>query len=387
MRVFVTTVLIWIVAASRLAYADVITAITFDVSSSQTVITVADTGQAKPNVFALGGDTPRIVMDWDSTRIGFDTGGLSELKGYGHVRTVRYAQRGETGLRIVLDLAPGADLEAYNYHAGALTVNVNGNALSGVKPASTLEQTRMFGSQIPYPQLKPRQTAKAIKPRRPIIVIDPGHGGRDPGAIGAKGTHEKTITLAASLELKRQLMLTGRYDVILTRGNDRYIEHEERIRIARARQGDLFISVHADSAESRTVRGASVYTLSNTSKTRSKSIVNSQNWIMDVDLTEQSDPVGDILVDLAQRKTVTQSEFFADLLVSKLSGKTRLVGNTHRRAGYFVLLAPDVPAVLLELGFISNANDEALLKSSAHRQKLMGSVVTAINAYFDHQKS
>ena len=104
---------------------------------------------------------------------------------------------------------------------------------------------------------------------------------------------------------------------------------------------------------------------------------------MDVDLTQQSDPVGDILVDLAQRKTETQSEQFADLLLKNLGKSTKLIGNSHRRAGYFVLLAPDVPAILLELGFLSNVQDEKLLNSQSHRKKVLRSVTRSINSYFD----
>jgi len=182
-----------------------------------------------------------------------------------------------------------------------------------------------------------------------VIVIDPGHGGRDPGAIGARGTQEKNITLAASLELKKQLESTRRYKVIITRGDDKYVDHEDRLRIARAGGADLFISIHADSTKSFTARGASVYTLADRSKSRSKDIVANQNWIMDVDLATH-------------------------------------IGNTHRRAGYYVLLAPDVPAVLLELGFLSNSDDEKLLRSKQHRKKLIRAVVSSINTYFDTQK-
>ena len=390
MRALVITAILWVLFASPLAYADVITGIDFDVQASQTAIVISQSGQKAPKVFTLGGDTPRVVMDWSDANIGFDTGGLPELKGYGHVERVRYASQGATGLRIVLDLLPGAGLNVHNYEAGKLTIDVQGPRLNIVEPNIVTQEksaSRNAGNSVPYPRLKPQNNVIAAVKRRPIIVIDAGHGGRDSGAIGAKGTYEKTITLKASQELERQLSASGQYEVILTRSDDQYVDHEERIRIARAGKGDLFISVHADSIKSSSIRGASVYTLSDKSKKRSKGIVDSQNWIMDVDLTEQSDPVGDILVDLAQRKTSSQSELFADLLVSNLSQSTRLIGNTHRRAGYFVLLAPDVPAVLLELGFISNPQDEALMKTAAHRRKVMRSVVTAINAYFAHQKS
>lgn len=240
---------------------------------------------------------------------------------------------------------------------------------------------RYFPDAVPYPRLKPAPTPESGV-AKPLIVIDPGHGGKDPGTIGQKGLLEKTVTTAAANELKRLLEATGRYDVFLTRNGDSFVEHDDRVRIAREKHADLFISIHADSLGNSVTRGASVYTIADRARNRSKRIVNSQNWIMDVDLAEQSDSVGDILVDLAQRSTETQSEAFADILLSNLEGKTVLVGNSHRRAGYYVLLAPDVPAVLLELGFLSNAQDEKLLKTKAHRTKLMKAVRRSVDEYF-----
>ncbi|MEM7728793.1 MAG: N-acetylmuramoyl-L-alanine amidase [Pseudomonadota bacterium] len=238
---------------------------------------------------------------------------------------------------------------------------------------------RYFKDAVPYPQLKPPQ---GVQPSKPMIVIDPGHGGRDPGAIGKNGLFEKTVTTSAAKELSRLLLATGRYEVHLTRSGDTFVDHDDRVRIAREKQADLFISIHADSTSSASTRGASVYTLADRARNRSKRIVNNQNWIMDVDLAEQSDSVGDILVDLAQRSTESQSEAFADILLENLEGKTRLVNNSHRRAGYYVLLAPDVPAVLLELGFLSNVEDEKLLKTKSHRAKLMRAVRRSVDEYF-----
>ena len=239
---------------------------------------------------------------------------------------------------------------------------------------------RYFKTHPPYPVLKPLHAAPKVV-QKPVIVIDPGHGGRDPGAIGVKGTFEKVITTKAANELAARLRRSGRYKVIVTRTRDEYVDHDDRLRIARAGQADLFISIHADSAGNKTASGASVYTLADRAKGRSKRIVNNQNWILDVDLSEQSDPVGDILVDLAQRKTESQSDAFAEILISELKGNTNLVGNSHRRAGYYVLLAPDVPAVLLELGFLSNSEDEKRLNSAVHRGKTLAAVERAIDRY------
>jgi len=350
-------------------------------------------------MFAISDGKPRLVLDFKDVEHAL-THTRSRVAGAGTVQAVRYARRGkdEQDIRLVIDLASddvrpepkiqGNRLSVVLYSTTKPTTQ-DDRPITQVKAQQFTALPRYFRDKMPYPRLKPKgDVISSPKPvRKPVIVIDPGHGGRDPGAIGKAGTFEKKITWAASTELKKQLEDTGRYTVIMTRSKDVYVAHDERLRIARAGGADLFISIHADATESGTARGASVYTLADRAINRSKRIVNSQNWIMDVDLSEQSDPVGDILVDLAQRKTATQSDQFAELLLTQLSKSTQLIGNSHRRAGYFVLLAPDVPAVLLELGFLSNAEDEALLNKRAHRKKVLSSVTKAINLHFEKQKS
>ena len=365
------------------ARAQTLTAISYGERSVQLELS----SPAAPYIFAIGDDKPRIVIDVPNgdINIGGRTlkTGAQDIDGHGAIKRVRIAARGE-GFRAVLDLEPGTALEAKSATGNIITISLNGrvSAARVVRPVpKAISGPRYFDNKVPYPRLAPRGPVKIA--RKPVIVIDPGHGGRDPGAIGTKGTREKVVTTASAKELQRQLLATGRYKVILTRTNDVYVEHEERLRIARAGGADLFISIHADSAGNKSARGATVYTLADRAKNRSKRIVNSQNWIMDVDLTEQSDSVGDILVDLAQRSTSTQSENFADFLIEELGGSTHLIGNSHRRAGYYVLLAPDVPAVLLEMGFLSNLRDEKLLNSANHRKKVLKSVTRSINKYFD----
>lgn len=327
-------------------------------------------------------DARRIILDFPELGESLSgeaiAGGQEMLPGRGVVRRVRYAPRGAEGLRLVLDLAGDAavsDTRAGDTAAGTEIVMML-TALDGALDGP-LDGDGSAAAAVPVPSLKPAPAS------RPVIVIDPGHGGSDPGAIGkARNTFEKTITFSASRTLAEKLRATGRYEVVLTRERDVYVAHEERLRIARRKGADLFISIHADSAASD-ASGASVYTLADRAKTRSRRLVRSQNWIMDVDLADQSDAVGDILVDLAQRKTNSQSDRFADLLVGEVAATTPMVRNSHRRAGYFVLLAPDVPAVLLELGFLSNASDEALLNRAPHRAALMDAVVRAIDGYFE----
>ncbi|WP_371398216.1 N-acetylmuramoyl-L-alanine amidase [Fretibacter rubidus] len=382
------TTLIW----GGTAHAQDISRVDITSDSQKNVrIDITFTGKApKPStVFAINDDNPRLVMDWNDASFQLSHKD-NTIDGQGIVKSVRYARRGN-GTRLVIDLKQ-KNLKPIERQNGRLMTFTFGSPSTSDAPkavktvkANELDPRYFAKTTVPYPILKPKSVGVASRPyRRPVIVIDPGHGGRDPGAIGQKGTKEKVITWTAAQELQRQLLATGRYDVIMTRSKDVYVEHKERIRIARAGGADLFISIHADSAGPN-ARGATVYTLADRAKTRSKRIVNTQNWIMDVDLTEQTDPVGDILVDLAQRSTKSNSTQFADILIGELAGSTRLINNSHRRAGYFVLLAPDVPAVLLELGFLSHPSDEKLLNKSSHRKKVLKSVTSAINLYFDAQ--
>ena len=376
LRYICLTWLLWMLGALA-AWGQSVTSINY----SGQEVSFELSGDTSAKVFTIGDDKPRIVIDFPKASLNMDGKTLAKgpqvFDGQGGVKRVRFAAR-EAGMRAVLDLEAGARFKSHRMAGSKLIVKIGGLKAQRASAASTA--SRYFGKATPYPRLAPRRVPKVV--RKPVIVIDPGHGGRDPGAIGKKGTRESVITTASAKELQRQLLATGRYTVILTRRGDIYVDHEERLRIARAGGADLFISIHADSAGNSSARGASVYTLADRAKNRSKRIVNSQNWILDVDLTEQSDPVGDILVDLAQRKTSSQSEKFADVLIGELEGSTALIGNSHRRAGYFVLLAPDVPAVLLEMGFLSNSSDEKLLNSAAHRKKVLRSVTRAINTYF-----
>ncbi len=213
------------------------------------------------------------------------------------------------------------------------------------------------------------------------VVIDAGHGGKDPGAIGSNG-YEKDVTLAAALALKSRLERTGRYRVVMTRSADVYVPLETRVPIARKSGADLFISLHADSGPTTNTRGASVYTLADRAVARSAKLVSKDDWFMKAGL--QGDRgVSGILFDLTQRSTKNRSAKFAEMLLDRISdGDMMLLRRSHREAGLAVLLAPDVPAVLLEMGFVNNAEDEAFLRDPAGRARLMNAVGDSIDAYF-----
>lgn len=223
--------------------------------------------------------------------------------------------------------------------------------------------------------------------RKPMIVIDAGHGGVDPGAIGRSGTQEKRVTLAMALELRKQLEGTGRYRVSLTRETDVFLRLQERVQKARAAGADLFLSIHADSHPKATTRGLSVYTLSEKASDREAERLarreNKADLIAGMDLSTESAEVTGILIDLAQRETMNMSARFAGFAVDELSREVELLDRTHRFAGFVVLKAPDVPSVLVELGYLSNPTEEKNLNRAEYRAQIARSLVRAIDSYFN----
>ena len=226
----------------------------------------------------------------------------------------------------------------------------------------------------------PAKPVKAALPLKKVVVIDAGHGGKDPGTKGAEG-NEKDVTLAAARSLKNQLEKTGRYKVVMTRDADVYVDHAVRVQIARRADADLFISLHADSGTDPTLRGASVYTLADRATGRSAKFVSKDDWFKQAG-SHGDHGVSTILLDLTQRMTRNRSATFAEVLLNRVSDHQPLLRRSHREAGLAVLLAPDVPAVLLEMGFLTNAADEAALRDPGRRTRLMGSVAEAIDDYF-----
>jgi N-acetylmuramoyl-L-alanine amidase len=230
------------------------------------------------------------------------------------------------------------------------------------------------------PMLKPSG------PKKRLIAIDPGHGGIDPGATGVSGVYEKNITMAVARAVKRRLQATGRYEVLLTRDRDVFVRLRDRVEIARKAGADLFLSIHADTIANKKIRGASVYTLSEKASDKEAAALaeqeNKADLIAGVDLSRENPEVTNILIDLAQRETMNQSARFAGLLVGSLKRDVRLLRNSHRFAGFVVLKAPDIPSVLIELGFLSNRYDERLLRDRRHRAKLAGAITAAIDRYF-----
>lgn len=290
---------------------------------------------------------------------------------------------GVAGYRYVIDLAanetgPPTSPAGQIVAAAATTpVSARPTASAADDSAFTASLREALSSAPPPAPMRP------INLRR-VIVVDAGHGGRDSGALGAD-SHEKDITLAAARVLRRDLERSGRYRVVMTRNSDVYVPLQDRVRIARRANADLFISLHADAGVDGTRRGASVYTLSEAGGSRVTRVLGRNEWFQGADTGATDRSVGRILLDLTQRSTRNRSAGFAQLVVDHIADHTELLPNSHRDAGYFVLLAPDVPAALLEMGFITNADDEQLLNDSGHRSELMAAVADAIDAYFAEQ--
>jgi N-acetylmuramoyl-L-alanine amidase len=228
-----------------------------------------------------------------------------------------------------------------------------------------------------------------VKPEAPgkpfTIVIDPGHGGIDGGAEGVGGTIEKNITLAFGTQLRDALEKVGKYKVFMTRDDDRFLPLDERVRIARQDDADLFISIHADTISIKGIRGATVYTVSDKASDAAAAAVATRENLSDdlagVEITEANHEVADILVDLIRRETHSFSIRFARTLVGQLSNSIELINNPHRYAGFRVLEAPDVPSVLVELGYLSNPRDEAELRDAKWRAKAIDSMLRAIELF------
>lgn len=347
----------------------------------------------------LGGDQAetRIVLDLDRSVTGklvsdgadgtvvvalprLDT--ASDLSGGGQGLVRRWSlERGATTLKLNIDLSrgaavrrrfllpPGDGVSTYRY---VIDLKATGE---GPVAAATVRRPAASAPAI---------TGRAARGGPRVVVVDAGHGGKDPGAPGAVA-HEKDVTLAAARALKARLERTGRYRVVLTRSTDAYVPLEERVRIARNADADLFISLHADSGPTTATRGASVYTLSERGESRVTKVLRKDDWLMPVNFPGADRTVGEIILDLTQRSTRNRSAEFAQVLLEHIADETTLLRRSHRDGNLMVLLAPDVPAVLLEMGFINNPDDERQLTDSASRKRLMNAVGDAVDAWFANQ--
>ena len=284
-------------------------------------------------------------------------------RGGGSEVTIQFGRAVEIERRFLLP--PGDGVDHYRY---VIDVRAAG-AAANVSPQSARAE---------------RQARTQRRSGLPLVVIDAGHGGRDPGSLGAN-VQEKAVTLAAALALRDELERSGRYRVRLVRDGDVYIHPNRRMNLAREWGADLFISLHADSGSDPATRGASVYTLSEQGAGRAvREFTDRDDWSSQFDLPGNDPSVDRILLDMTQRATQDRSAQFATLLLEEIEETDRpLLRRSHRDAGLAVLLAPDVPAILLEMGFMTNADDERALQNDRSRRRMMRAVAQSIHRYFE----
>ncbi len=352
------------------------------------VIDMSQGGGTPQNVFTLA-DPYRVVIDFPEVdfQLPADAGRVSR----GLVAGFRFGQF-QAGLsRIVIETTGPV---AIDRHFALPPQSGFGHRLVlDLKTAEPAEFAQSVG--LGRPILAPAIVAPPIttptEPTDPrdgkrVVVIDAGHGGVDPGTHGRSGVQEKDVVLAFAQEFAEQLRSSGRYEVHLTRDNDRFIPLRERVNITRRHNADLFISIHADAIDRTNVSGMSIYTLSETSSDKEAAALaakeNLSDVIAGVDLQGESSEVTDILIDLAQRETKNFSVRFAQTVVRNAGNVTTLLDRTHRFAGFRVLKAPDVPSVLVELGFLTNRSDERNLTSASWRTRVAGTLVQSVDSYF-----
>ena len=232
----------------------------------------------------------------------------------------------------------------------------------------------------------PPPAAPSPKAPPPLVMLDPGHGGKDPGAIGVSGTYEKHVALSAAFELKRQLEAGGRYRVALTRGRDVFVPLDDRVAKAQAHGAALFVSMHADALSDHSVRGASVYTLANTASDAQTAALaqreNSADRFAGGAWHGTSPEVSRILASLVRQETRVGSVRLSRSLVGSLDVDLPMLPNPERHAGFVVLKAADIPSVLVEMGFMSNRSDEAELRRPEHRVRIAAAMKRAVDGYF-----
>lgn len=336
----------------------------------------------KHKVFTLK-SPDRVVIDLQQTVM---EGNLKQGK---HNRPpldgIRYATHGDGKLRIVLDLNKAVKM-AYNMKAQGgshvLTVSLRSVNNSNIAGRTAAQKKAVAAA----PQ---RSTTRApVNRGNFVVVIDPGHGGRDPGAIGKRGTYEKDVVLAVSRKLKARINAAPGMRAIMTRSNDTYVPLRKRIDIARNNNADLFISVHADANHSSRIKGSSVYILSENgaSSEAARLLARSENSayevkVGDVRLAGNSAKVASILLDLSQNETMDRSLELAKSTLNELARVSNPLRRKVESAGFVVLKAPDIPSVLVETAFISNPQEEKRLRTSSYQQKLADAIFRGVKKF------
>ncbi|PHS24297.1 MAG: N-acetylmuramoyl-L-alanine amidase [Robiginitomaculum sp.] len=378
-----------------------VTQVRFSGNAEQTRIVIETREEFDYRWFSLAQNGLRLVLDMPVVNWQF-SGTPSPVmsgsgEGYGAVKRYRFGQYSPTTSRLVFDLTEAMDVEKDFFlkpaKAGApyrlvldlrKTDPITFAAEAGFQKPFIPRALKgnATTTEIHYAGVPSRKKYTGLRRDRKVIVIDAGHGGKDPGTVG-KRQREKNVNLRAAKALKKRLEKSGHYLVRLTRSSDIYVPLVDRVRFARTQEADLLISLHSDAARNTRARGASVYTrIEWAGKRTKKEIMQGDRSIIGVDIASARPGVDDILLNLSQRQTQNESAIFAEILTLKLARVGPMLPNSHRDKNLFVLLAPDVPSVLIEMGFLSNKSDEANLSSDRYIRKLMGAVGESVDTYF-----
>lgn len=342
--------------------------------------------------FALA-NPDRVVVDLPQVTFRLpDTAGRT---GRGLVKAFRYGLVMPGGSRLVFDLAGPAKIEkayvldAANGQPARLVVELAASDRAAFAEAAEKEVVSELRPGLPPATVEASAAPQAVESAdsRPVVVIDPGHGGIDNGTQAQSGETEKAIVLAFALALRDRVAENGKYRVVLTRDDDTFIPLADRVKIARGHDAALFVSIHADALPRREgdAQGATIYTLSDkASDAEAERLAESENKadaIGGVNLTEEPTEVADILIDLARRETRTFSSRFAHTLMGQMKNAVRMHKHPLKSAGFKVLKAPDVPSVLIELGYVSNKDDLKHLTSESWRSRSVAAVAGAVDAF------
>ncbi len=337
-------------------------------------------------------DPYRVIID--VAGLNFDLPPGIGQKGQGLISSFRYGIIDEGRSRIVLDTKGAVLIEssqaqpAKGKKPAHLIVNLLASSPENFSETYAKDhgtEPNLATASIPKPPFKPK-LAEAPSDQRKVIVIDPGHGGIDPGALSPTKTLEKAVVLNYGKALRKELEKSGFYKVVMTRSDDTFVTLEKRVDIARENKADLFIAIHADTVHGQQARGITMYTVSDqASDAEAEALAQKENRadiIAGIDLATESKDVANILINLAQRESRNRAMSFSKKAVTQLKGVTAFTGKPIRSAAFTVLKAPDVPSVLIELGYLSSKQDEALLTSPDWHARVAKAMALAIDNYF-----
>jgi len=322
---------------------------------------------AEHSIFTLRGPD-RLVVDLKDSRL---AGSLKKLPAGGAIRAIRTGVRSNGQLRVVLDL--NHSVRSRSFTAGA-------NKQYGDRLVIDLQQQGNL-------KTVKRASEEHVAGRDIVVAVDPGHGGHDPGAVGRARTREKDVALAISKLLAERINAQRGMKAVLVRKGDYYVDHRERMEVARRANADLFVSIHADAVEDRRANGSSVYVLSlkGASDEAAKRLAereNASNLVGGVSLADKDAVLASVLLDLSQNAALSASLDVGGEVIGQLAQ----IGKVHRRkvqqAGFLVLKSPDVPSILVETAYISNPTEEKRLNSRAHQSKLANAILAGVQRYF-----